>query len=187
MSTTTPRPLILISTGKDGDTGGKSNGEILESPPDSNGGFFSPIQIDLKTSTSKVSSRSTGSGKEVVETTKRVSSTMSNTPSGSNSSENSNDNDDVYCICRRKTSDDEENEDETMIECDNCKDWLHGKCVNLTQRLMADIEIYICPRCVSETKQTICKYKFSQKIYILFRKEIFLETILAFIRKQKAN
>ena len=108
MSTTTPRPLILISTGRDGDvgSGGKSNRGILESPPDSNGGFFSAIQLDLKTSTSKVSSGSIG--KEVIETTKGVSSAMSNTPSGSNSSENSND-DVVYCICRRRTSDDDDN------------------------------------------------------------------------------
>jgi hypothetical protein len=31
----------------------------------------------------------------------------------------------VFCICRR-SSDDEE-DDDMMIECEVCKDWLHGK------------------------------------------------------------
>ena len=30
----------------------------------------------------------------------------------------------LYCICRRPS---DEEEDDMMIECDECKDWLHGK------------------------------------------------------------
>lgn len=60
----------------------------------------------------------------------------------------------LYCICQRPA---DEEEEDMMIECDECKDWLHGKCVNLNQRLAADIEIYVCPRCVSDKKQIIYK------------------------------
>lgn len=31
----------------------------------------------------------------------------------------------LFCVCRRPF--DENGEDQMMIECDSCKDWLHGK------------------------------------------------------------
>ena len=33
------------------------------------------------------------------------------------------------------------------------------RCVNLNQRLAADIETYVCPRCVTDKKQILCKLK----------------------------
>ncbi len=67
------------------------------------------------------------------------------------------DDQDIFCICRRKSSDED---DDMMIECDVCKDWLHFKCININQRISIDIETYVCPRCVTETRKIICKFKF---------------------------
>lgn len=101
-ATSKSRPISLSMKG---DVGGLMNS--LESPPDSNGGFFSPL-LDLKPTSMKP-----------------PTSESNNTPSGS--SENSNSGD-VYCICRRTASNEtEENDDDVMIECDSCKDWLHGR------------------------------------------------------------
>lgn len=61
----------------------------------------------------------------------------------------------IFCICRRKNSDSED--DDMMIECDICKDWLHFKCVNINQRISIDIETYVCPRCVSDTNNIVYK------------------------------
>lgn len=61
----------------------------------------------------------------------------------------------LFCICRRPFDDNDE--DQMMIECDECNDWLHGKCVGVSIREAADIEIYICPRCVTEDKKIIYK------------------------------
>lgn len=63
--------------------------------------------------------------------------------------------DELFCLCRR--SFDENDEDQMMIECESCKDWLHGRCVGITIRQAADIEIYICPRCINGQKQIIYK------------------------------
>lgn len=45
--------------------------------------------------------------------------------------DNSLQSDTLYCICQTKPSDYEQ--DDFMIECDSCKDWLHGRCINLNQ------------------------------------------------------
>ncbi len=53
-----------------------------------------------------------------------------------------NDDDMVYCICRRRSSEDEENEvEDIMIECDVCKDWLHARYVLL---FILDYYVSIC-------------------------------------------
>ena len=36
---------------------------------------------------------------------------------------------------------------------------LNFRCVGMNQRLAADIEIYVCPCCLTEEKKVICKYK----------------------------
>ena len=38
-----------------------------------------------------------------------------------------------YCICKRRVDSDEDEEEDIMIECDACKDWLHGR---FTQRII---------------------------------------------------
>ena len=66
----------------------------------------------------------------------------------------------TYCLCETNVNS-PENEDDMMIECDVCKDWLHGKCVNLNTRLAADIETYVCPRCVNDGNKIICNFNLS--------------------------
>lgn len=36
----------------------------------------------------------------------------------------------VYCICRKPYK-----EGDFMIHCDKCKEWFHGNCVKVTQRV----------------------------------------------------
>ncbi|XP_078730156.1 histone lysine demethylase PHF8 isoform X2 [Lampetra fluviatilis] len=49
----------------------------------------------------------------------------------------------VYCVCRLPY-------DVTrfMIECDVCKDWFHGSCVDVEESAAASIDLYHCPNCV---------------------------------------
>ncbi|RNA04854.1 histone lysine demethylase PHF8-like isoform X2 [Brachionus plicatilis] len=58
-----------------------------------------------------------------------------------------------YCLCDRKSCD----EGEIMIQCDFCEQWFHLPCVNLSARLIADIETYVCSACRNEQRQTIYK------------------------------
>lgn len=46
-----------------------------------------------------------------------------------------------YCICRQP------DDGLLMIQCDNCRDWMHGQCVNITSQLAETIDKYQCPRC----------------------------------------
>ncbi|PKC11991.1 PHD-domain-containing protein [Rhizophagus irregularis] len=47
----------------------------------------------------------------------------------------------LYCICR--SSDGES----FMIECDNCDEWYHGACVNITREESQLVDKYYCPNC----------------------------------------
>lgn len=72
-------------------------------------------------------------------------------------SSNINLNDDqIYCICKRTLSQ-YETEDDLMIECIECKDWLHGKCVKISALEASDIDQYVCPRCITQDKKIIFK------------------------------
>ncbi|KAJ3112592.1 hypothetical protein HK100_002281 [Physocladia obscura] len=48
----------------------------------------------------------------------------------------------VYCICRQIDN------GRFMIQCDQCKDWYHGACVNITERMGQTLEGYECPYCI---------------------------------------
>uniref|UniRef100_A0A8C5HCR7 PHD-type domain-containing protein n=1 Tax=Gouania willdenowi TaxID=441366 RepID=A0A8C5HCR7_GOUWI len=48
----------------------------------------------------------------------------------------------VYCICRLPYD-----VTQFMIECDACKDWFHGSCVEVDEDDAPDIDIYHCPNC----------------------------------------
>ncbi|KAJ3016518.1 UNVERIFIED_CONTAM: PHD finger protein 3 [Siphonaria sp. JEL0065] len=48
----------------------------------------------------------------------------------------------VYCICRGPDN------GKFMISCDVCKDWYHGSCVNITERMGQSIKFYECPYCI---------------------------------------
>ena len=47
----------------------------------------------------------------------------------------------TYCLC------DKPDDGTTMIRCDACHEWYHGRCVNLTDQQMSRIGDYFCPRC----------------------------------------
>ncbi|XP_048011045.1 lysine-specific demethylase 7A isoform X1 [Megalobrama amblycephala] len=48
----------------------------------------------------------------------------------------------LYCVCRRPYD-----VNRFMIECDICKDWFHGSCVQVVEHHAADIDVYHCPNC----------------------------------------
>ncbi|KAM9470309.1 lysine-specific demethylase 7B isoform 2-T2 [Clarias gariepinus] len=48
----------------------------------------------------------------------------------------------VYCVCRQPYD-----VSRFMIECDICKDWFHGSCVQVEEHHAVDIDVYHCPNC----------------------------------------
>ncbi|XP_026087086.1 lysine-specific demethylase 7A-like isoform X1 [Carassius auratus] len=48
----------------------------------------------------------------------------------------------LYCVCRQPYD-----FNLFMIECDICKDWFHGSCVQVVEHHAADIDVYHCPNC----------------------------------------
>uniref|UniRef100_A0A4W4HPG6 Uncharacterized protein n=1 Tax=Electrophorus electricus TaxID=8005 RepID=A0A4W4HPG6_ELEEL len=48
----------------------------------------------------------------------------------------------LYCVCRQPYD-----VHRFMIECDICKDWFHGSCVQVEEHHAADIDLYHCPNC----------------------------------------
>ena len=60
----------------------------------------------------------------------------------------------VYCICRKPAG------SRFMIECDTCKEWFHGDCVDQSESGAEDIQIYACPGCRKKDKvNNRIKYK----------------------------
>jgi hypothetical protein len=47
----------------------------------------------------------------------------------------------IYCICRK------EDDGKFMIQCDDCQEWYHGKCVGIAAAQGRNIEKYHCPTC----------------------------------------
>ena len=47
----------------------------------------------------------------------------------------------LYCTCRKQYC------GEFMIQCDECAEWFHGDCVNITPRKAMGIKKYRCPTC----------------------------------------
>uniref|UniRef100_A0A158QHN5 CXXC-type domain-containing protein n=1 Tax=Rodentolepis nana TaxID=102285 RepID=A0A158QHN5_RODNA len=50
----------------------------------------------------------------------------------------------LYCICRSSRG------DGFMIACDNCEEWFHGECVNITAKQSDSIKSYYCQACRDE-------------------------------------
>ncbi len=48
---------------------------------------------------------------------------------------------DTFCLCNRP------DDGSFMIQCDHCKEWYHGRCVNLTDTDAGTIDTYTCPQC----------------------------------------
>ncbi|CAJ0759961.1 3282_t:CDS:2 [Entrophospora sp. SA101] len=47
----------------------------------------------------------------------------------------------LYCVCRSSDG------QSFMIECDECDEWFHGTCVNITNEEATLIDKYYCPNC----------------------------------------
>ena len=54
----------------------------------------------------------------------------------------------LFCVCQKPY-----NPAFTMICCDICESWYHGKCVGLTSVQVDAIEEYVCPNCREKTGQ----------------------------------
>ena len=54
----------------------------------------------------------------------------------------------LFCVCQKP-----HNPAFTMICCDICESWYHGKCVGLTSVQVDAIEEYVCPNCREKTGQ----------------------------------
>uniref|UniRef100_A0A8C5G5G5 [Histone H3]-dimethyl-L-lysine(36) demethylase n=1 Tax=Gouania willdenowi TaxID=441366 RepID=A0A8C5G5G5_GOUWI len=48
----------------------------------------------------------------------------------------------LYCVCQQPYD-----VSRFMIECDICKDWFHGSCVQVEEHQAVDIDVYHCPNC----------------------------------------
>ncbi len=53
----------------------------------------------------------------------------------------------TYCICRKS------HENGFMIACDECDEWFHGKCVNITATQGKRIGKYKCPFCTEKERR----------------------------------
>ncbi|RZF32794.1 hypothetical protein LSTR_LSTR011440 [Laodelphax striatellus] len=63
----------------------------------------------------------------------------------------------AYCFCG--VVDDED--PRFMIQCDACKDWFHGSCVNVFEYVSHDYEKYHCPKCEPVHGQSIMKREYN--------------------------
>ncbi|CAM1323221.1 PHF2 (predicted), partial [Pycnogonum litorale] len=60
----------------------------------------------------------------------------------------------LYCLCSQPYD-----PSKFMIQCDICKEWFHGSCVNLSEHQSLDIEKYHCPQCASVYGASIRKLR----------------------------
>uniref|UniRef100_A0A674CBD8 CXXC finger protein 1b n=1 Tax=Salmo trutta TaxID=8032 RepID=A0A674CBD8_SALTR len=59
----------------------------------------------------------------------------------------------VYCICRKPDI------NCFMIGCDNCNEWFHGNCINLTEKMAKAIRQWYCLRCQDDNPSLEIKYR----------------------------
>ncbi|XP_024385626.1 chromatin remodeling protein EBS isoform X1 [Physcomitrium patens] len=50
----------------------------------------------------------------------------------------------VYCKCEMPY-----NPDDLMVQCENCKDWFHPKCVMLSSEDIKNVKNFHCPDCIN--------------------------------------
>ena len=51
-------------------------------------------------------------------------------------------NEKLYCLCKQPY-----NAAKFYVACDECDDWFHGKCVNVTELEAEQIDVYVCDAC----------------------------------------
>jgi len=63
-----------------------------------------------------------------------------------------------YCVCKQP------DDGTPMVNCTECKDWYHFRCVDLSEKDADEISIYVCPSCTTATgRKTVseCHWSFS--------------------------
>ncbi|XP_066505774.1 lysine-specific demethylase 7B isoform X2 [Hoplias malabaricus] len=60
----------------------------------------------------------------------------------------------LYCVCRQPYD-----VSRFMIECDICKDWFHGSCVQVEEHHAVDIDVYHCPNCENSHGPSLMKQR----------------------------
>ncbi|GMT36067.1 hypothetical protein PFISCL1PPCAC_27364, partial [Pristionchus fissidentatus] len=68
----------------------------------------------------------------------------------------------IYCICRKM------GQSSTMIQCDECKEWMHTECIRIDAGLADHIHLYYCDKCV-ETAELVIVYEHSIDDYVKTR------------------
>uniref|UniRef100_A0A671KZQ0 CXXC-type zinc finger protein 1 n=1 Tax=Sinocyclocheilus anshuiensis TaxID=1608454 RepID=A0A671KZQ0_9TELE len=51
----------------------------------------------------------------------------------------------VYCVCRKPDI------NCFMIACDNCSEWFHGDCINISEKMSKTIRVWYCEKCKNES------------------------------------
>ncbi|KAG7229671.1 hypothetical protein INR49_012715 [Caranx melampygus] len=59
----------------------------------------------------------------------------------------------LYCICRKPDI------NCFMIGCDNCNEWFHGHCINITEKMAKAIREWYCMRCRDKNPTLEIKYR----------------------------
>ncbi|KAG5275115.1 hypothetical protein AALO_G00143710 [Alosa alosa] len=59
----------------------------------------------------------------------------------------------VYCICRKADI------NCFMIGCDNCNEWFHGHCINVTEKMAKGIREWYCMRCRDKNPSLEIKFR----------------------------
>ncbi|CAH8514798.1 unnamed protein product [Schistosoma intercalatum] len=61
--------------------------------------------------------------------------------------------DEVYCVCRSSDA------ERFMIACDQCEEWYHGDCINVTPKQAEQIKTFYCPQCRCRNPSLEIEYK----------------------------
>ena len=93
------------------------------------------------------------------------SSSRDSTPSSDEEMNDESDDNSVYCICRQPAG------QRFMIQCDKCKEWYHGDCVDQKEKDADDIINYYCAKCRQlNPRRYRIKYKISKKEKLIILK-----------------
>ncbi|XP_030640290.1 CXXC-type zinc finger protein 1a [Chanos chanos] len=59
----------------------------------------------------------------------------------------------VYCVCRKPDI------NCFMIGCENCNEWFHGDCINISEKMAKSIREWYCEKCRSKDESLEIKYR----------------------------
>uniref|UniRef100_A0A8C1DL92 CXXC-type zinc finger protein 1 n=2 Tax=Cyprinus carpio TaxID=7962 RepID=A0A8C1DL92_CYPCA len=59
----------------------------------------------------------------------------------------------VYCVCRKPDF------NCFMIACENCSEWFHGDCINISEKIAKTIRVWYCEKCRSKNESLEIKFR----------------------------